>query len=78
MIHFGSAGLMRKAKKKTGDETRHAQIERDIASTTFDALSTFRRKDEFIALAGALKLSRDGTVDELKTRIKEFLADATN
>ena len=42
------------------------------------ALLTFRRRDEFIALAGALKPSRGGAVDELKTRIKEFLVYAAN
>ena len=71
------ADAEKQAKKKTEEEARHAQIEHDITSKTFDALSTFRRKDDFITLAGALKLPRDGTVDELKTRIKEFLADTT-
>ncbi|KAG2062863.1 hypothetical protein BDR04DRAFT_1164542 [Suillus decipiens] len=42
---------------------------------TFDALW---RKDDFITLASALKISRDGTVEELRARIKEFLADAEN
>ncbi|KAG1872497.1 hypothetical protein DFJ58DRAFT_722434 [Suillus subalutaceus] len=73
------ADAEKQAKKKTEDEARHTQIERDIESKTFDALSTLRRKDDhFIALAGALKISRDGTVEELRTRLKEFLADAAN
>ncbi|KAG1878123.1 hypothetical protein DFJ58DRAFT_740683 [Suillus subalutaceus] len=72
------ADAEKQAKKKTEDEARHTQIERDIESKTFDALSTLRRKDDFIALAGALKISRDGTVEELRTRIKEFLTDAAN
>ncbi|KAG1838424.1 hypothetical protein F4604DRAFT_1996991 [Suillus subluteus] len=72
------ADAEKQAKKKTEDEARHTQIERNIESKTFDAVSTLRRKDDFIAVAGALKISRDGTVEELRTRIKEFLADAAN
>ncbi|KAG1832291.1 hypothetical protein DFJ58DRAFT_671161, partial [Suillus subalutaceus] len=72
------ANTEKQAKKKTEDEARHTQIEHDIELKTFDALSTLRRKDDFIALAGALKISRDGTVEELRTRLKEFLADAAN
>ncbi|KAG1731361.1 uncharacterized protein EDB91DRAFT_1306144 [Suillus paluster] len=69
------ADVEKQAKKKTEDEVHHAQIEHDIKSKTFDALSTLRRKDDFITLAGTLKILRDGTVEELRTRIKEFLAD---
>ncbi|KAG2131399.1 uncharacterized protein EDB93DRAFT_1071080, partial [Suillus bovinus] len=72
------ADAEKQARKKSEDEVRHAQIENDIKSKTFDALSTLRRKDDFITLAGALKISRDGTVEELRARIKEFLADTAN
>ncbi|KAG1748025.1 hypothetical protein EDD22DRAFT_958180 [Suillus occidentalis] len=68
----------KQAKKKSDDEICLAQIEHDIQSKTFDTLSTLQRKDDFIMLAGALKISRDGTVDELRARIKEFLANAEN
>jgi hypothetical protein len=72
------ADAEKQAKKKAKDEVHHTQIEHDIGSKTFDALSTLRCKDNFITLAGALKISRDGTVEELRVRIKEFLADAKN
>jgi hypothetical protein len=49
------------------------RIERDIRSKTFDALVlTLRCKDAYITLAGALGISRDGTVEEPNTRIKEI------
>ncbi|KIK72138.1 hypothetical protein PAXRUDRAFT_181269, partial [Paxillus rubicundulus Ve08.2h10] len=38
-------------------------------------LSSFHQKDEYIMLAGALGISQDGTVEELKTRIKNYIAD---
>ncbi|KAG2068099.1 hypothetical protein BDR04DRAFT_1232989 [Suillus decipiens] len=66
------------AKKKTEDEVCHTQIEHNIESKTFDALSTLQCKDDFIAVAGTLKISRDRMVEKLRTRIKEFLADPTN
>ncbi|KAG1877457.1 hypothetical protein F4604DRAFT_2002696 [Suillus subluteus] len=74
------ADAEKQAKKKTEDEARHShtQIECDVKSKMFDALSTLRCKDDFIAVAGALKISRDRTIEELRTRIKEFLADAAN
>ncbi|KAG2100651.1 uncharacterized protein F5147DRAFT_776859 [Suillus discolor] len=68
------------AKKKSKDEVRHAQIEHDIKSKTFDAFSMLRCKDDFIALAGALKILRDGTVEELrtgKTRSKNLAAPSS-
>ncbi|KAF9222756.1 hypothetical protein BS17DRAFT_837722 [Gyrodon lividus] len=52
---------------------------RAIRSKTFDApVSMFRRKDEYITLPGAFSISRDGTVEELKTRIKGYLADSAH
>jgi len=59
------ADTEKQAKKKAEDEVHHTQIEHDIGSKTFDALSTLRCKDNFITLAGALKISRDGRVEEL-------------
>ncbi|KAF8835973.1 hypothetical protein BDN67DRAFT_1005629 [Paxillus ammoniavirescens] len=68
----------KQAKRKADGEVRVAQIERDIRDKVFDApLSSFRRKDEYITLAGALGISQDGTVEELKTRIKNYVADPT-
>jgi hypothetical protein len=68
----------KQAKKNADEDARQLQIERDIRGKTFDALSTFRRKDDYITLAGALGISRDGTVEELKTRIKGYLADPSH
>ncbi|KAF8837822.1 hypothetical protein BDN67DRAFT_1004716 [Paxillus ammoniavirescens] len=69
----------KQAKRKADGEVRVAQIERDIRDKVFDApLSSFRRKDGYITLAGALSISQDGTVEELKTRIKNYIADPTH
>ena len=54
------------------------QIEHDIRDKTFDALSTFCCKDDYITLAGALGISHNGTVEELKTCIKDYLANPVN
>jgi hypothetical protein len=59
------ADTEKQARKKAKDEVCHTQIEHDIRSKTFDALSTLWCKDDFITLAGALKILRDGTVKEL-------------
>ena len=68
----------KQAKKKADEDVRQSQIEQDIRGKTFDALSTFRRKDDYITLAGALGISREGTVEELKTRIKHYIADPSH
>ena len=57
----------KQAKKKVDEDTRQSQIEQDIQGKTFDTLSTLRRKDDYITLAGALRISRNGTVEQLKT-----------
>ncbi|KAG2074074.1 hypothetical protein BDR04DRAFT_1093830 [Suillus decipiens] len=43
--------------------------------TSHGPLSSYKRKDDLIIIAGALSLSRDGTVIDLTTRIKEHLAE---
>ncbi|KAH7917731.1 DDE-domain-containing protein, partial [Leucogyrophana mollusca] len=64
----------KQAKKKTDGDARLAQINRDIATRTFDAaLTSYRRKDDLVALAGALQLSMEGHVSDLTERIKEHL-----
>ncbi|KIK72593.1 hypothetical protein PAXRUDRAFT_180380 [Paxillus rubicundulus Ve08.2h10] len=68
----------KQAKRKVDDEVRLTQIECDIRSKTFDTLTTFRRKDDYIMLAGALGISKDGTIEELKTRIREYLSDPSH
>ncbi|KAG2060027.1 hypothetical protein BDR06DRAFT_1003079 [Suillus hirtellus] len=59
------ADAEKQAKKKAEDEVHHTQIEHDIELKTFDALSTLWCKDDFITLTGALKILRDGMVEEL-------------
>jgi hypothetical protein len=68
----------KQAKKKADDSARLTRIEHDITTKTFDALSSYRLKDDFIAIAGALGLSREGTVATLTSRIKEYIADPPN
>ena len=65
-------------KKKTEDDEWLTQIECDIQDKTFNALSTFHCKDDCITLAGTLGISHDGTVEELKTCIKDYLANPAN
>lgn len=51
-------------------------IEEDIKTKVFDgSLSSYKRKDDLVTIAGALSLSRDGTMIELTARIKEHLAE---
>ena len=72
-----------KAAQGTAEnDARLSQIEEDIKAKAFDgSLASYRCKDDLITIAGVLSLSRDGTVTELTTRIKEHLAanpDCTN
>lgn len=68
----------KQAKQKADDSARLTQIEHNITTKTFDALSSYRLKDDFIAIAGALGLSREGTIATLTSRIKEYIADPPN
>ncbi|KAG2076945.1 hypothetical protein BDR04DRAFT_1227685 [Suillus decipiens] len=61
--------------KKAENDVRLSRIEEDIDTKVFDGpLSSYKRKDDLITIAGALSLSRDGTVIDLTARIKEHLA----
>ena len=42
----------------------------------FAQVATFRRKDDYIALAGVLGIPCDGRVEDLKARIKDYLGDS--
>ncbi|KAG1854430.1 hypothetical protein DFJ58DRAFT_618454, partial [Suillus subalutaceus] len=68
----------KQAKKKTDDSAQLTQIENDITTKTFDAPTFYRLKDDFITIAGALGISREGTVATLILRIKEYIADPAN
>jgi hypothetical protein len=56
-------------------EASYLRIEEDIKMTVFDgSLTSYKRKDDLVTIAGALSLPRDRTVVELTARIKEHLA----
>ncbi|KAG1905855.1 uncharacterized protein F5891DRAFT_1182921 [Suillus fuscotomentosus] len=63
------------AQKKAENDLRLSRIEEDIKTKVFDgSLSSYKRKDDLIIIAGALSLPRDRTMIELTARIKDFLA----
>ncbi|KAG2125467.1 uncharacterized protein EDB93DRAFT_1191027 [Suillus bovinus] len=54
------------AQKKAENDVRLSRIEEDIKTKVFDgSLSSYKRKDDLVTIAGALSLSRDGTMIEL-------------
>lgn len=55
--------------------SRSAQVAQDIVSKVFDKpLTTYKKRDDVDALAGALSISNTGTIPEVTTRIKDHLA----
>ena len=53
----------------------YLRIEEDIKMTVFDgSLTSYKRKDDLVTIAGTLSLPRDRTVVELTARIKEQAA----
>ncbi|KAG1846987.1 hypothetical protein DFJ58DRAFT_892032, partial [Suillus subalutaceus] len=63
------------AQKKAENNVRLSRIEEEIKTKVFDgSLSSYKRKDDLVTIAGALPLLRDGTMIELTARIKEHLA----
>ena len=68
----------KQAQKQAANQARLAQIEKDVATKTFNGSLKSYKKPELVALAGALSLSRDGTVDELRDRITRHLGDSMN
>ncbi|KAG2074554.1 hypothetical protein BDR04DRAFT_1115439 [Suillus decipiens] len=54
------------AQKKAENDVQLLCIEEDIKTKVFDSpLSSYKHKDDLITIAGALSLSRDGTVTDL-------------
>ncbi|KAG1721065.1 hypothetical protein EDB19DRAFT_2044466 [Suillus lakei] len=54
------------AQKKAENDVRLSCIEEDIKTKVFDgSLSSYKRKDDLVTIAGALSLPRDGTMIEL-------------
>ncbi|KAG2054855.1 hypothetical protein BDR06DRAFT_847100, partial [Suillus hirtellus] len=54
---------------------RLSRIEKDIKTKVFNgSLSSHKRNDDLVTIAGALSLLRDGTMIELTGRITDFFA----
>ena len=66
--------INKEAQKQVDDCAHQSQIIKDTVLKFFDRpLSTYKRKDKFIVLAGALELDTTGTVLALKDHIKTHL-----
>lgn len=66
--------LEKAAQKKADDMARTLRINEEIRNRVFDCpLTSYKRKDDLVALAGALSLPMDGTVVGLVKVIKEHL-----
>lgn len=64
----------KEAQKASEALVRNAQITQDIVLKTFDKpLTSYKRKDELVTIAGALKILATGTNPELFSRIKDHL-----
>ncbi|KAI9431279.1 hypothetical protein H4582DRAFT_1792798, partial [Lactarius indigo] len=64
----------RQARKQAVEEGRAAQIEEDIKNKSFGLpLSSYSRRADLLAIAGALHLSQEGTCAKLRKAIKEHL-----
>jgi hypothetical protein len=81
---FDTQEVVRLEKEKTDREKeaqktsealeRNAQITQDIVLKIFDKpLTSYKRKDELVTIAGALKILATGTNPELFSRIKDHL-----
>jgi hypothetical protein len=65
----------KEAQKTAEIAAWNALIAEDTVLWTFDnPLGTYKRKDDLLAIAGALKISATGTVPQLTARIKEHLS----
>ena len=64
----------KEAQKTAETAARNARITTDTVLRTFDnSLSTYKRKDDLLTIAGALQIVATGTVPQLTARIKEYL-----
>ncbi len=62
------------APKQADNHAHQSRVIKDTVLQVFDRqFSAYKRKDELIALAGALELDTTGTIPTLKERIKVFL-----
>ena len=64
----------KEAQKSAESVVRNARIAKDTLTRTFDApLSSYKRKDDLVILAGTLEITTAGTVAVLTERVKEHL-----
>ncbi|KAI6104740.1 hypothetical protein EDD16DRAFT_1492337 [Pisolithus croceorrhizus] len=64
------------AQKRAEDEAWTHWINQEIAFRVFDApLSSYKHKDDLVALAGALSLPMQGTAADLTKAIKDYLRE---
>ena len=64
----------KRAERDKDEANRLARIKEDTVSKQFTgSLTSYKRKDDLVVLAGALELSTEGTVAELTLRIKAHL-----
>ena len=70
------ADLEKAAQKKADEIARMLRINEEIRNRVFNCpLASYKRKDDLVALAGALSLPMEGTVAELVKEIKDHLTD---
>ena len=68
------ADAEKEAQKLAELEARNARITQDAASKVFDhTLTSYKRKDELLSIAGALQISDKGTISELLGRIRQHM-----
>ena len=69
----------KEAQKQAENRARESQIIKDTVLKVFDRpYSAYKRKDEFIVLAGALEIDKTGTIPALKECIGEYLNSHKN
>jgi len=70
------AKLEKAAEKKADEMARMLRINEEVRNWVFNCpLASYKRKDDLVALAGALSLPMEGTVAELVKVIKDHLTD---
>ena len=64
----------KEAQKLAELEARNARIADDAASKVFDhTLTSYKKKDELLSIAGALRISDKGTISDLLNRIRQHM-----
>ncbi|KIL65352.1 hypothetical protein M378DRAFT_77093, partial [Amanita muscaria Koide BX008] len=64
----------KEAQKLAEQEVRNARIAEDAVSKVFaHTLTSYKKKDELLSIAGALQISDKGTIPELLNRIRQHM-----